>query len=189
MSPHLAEHGRAPILILGWGNVARGDDALGPLALQAAEQLAARGQPRGYVECVTDFQLQIEYALDVVGRERVLFVDAARDGAEPFTATRVEGAWDPSYTTHELSPTALLKVCRDALGVEPPPAWLLGIRGYTWELGDEPTPAALANLDAALAWLNRWLADPFADPADLSAEPSAGPVAAAGSRSGGRALS
>ena len=49
MSPHLAEHGRAPILILGWGNVARGDDALGPLALQAAEQLAARGQPRGYV--------------------------------------------------------------------------------------------------------------------------------------------
>lgn len=158
----------APVLVLGWGNLSRGDDALGPLFLQEAERIAASGSVEGvdgggYVEFVTDFQLQVEYALDLVGRERVLFVDAARSGPEPYAATRLAAAWDPTYITHELSPGALLHVCRTVVGAEPPPAWLLGIRGYGWELGGAPTPTALANLAAALGWFDHWLATSRAD--------------------------
>lgn len=167
--------------MLAWGNLSRGDDALGPLFVdrvqrQAASVLEPAQEP--YVECVLDFQLQVEYALDLVGRERVLFVDAARAGPEPFSATPLDAAWDPTYTTHELSPAALLHVCRTVLHTPPPPAWLLGIRGYRWELGEDPTPGALANLDAALVWFDRWLADA-----------SAPPLPAAVSRIGGGSLS
>lgn len=172
---------RPPVLVLGWGNLSRGDDALGPLALAATERLTSLTE--GYVECLTDFQLQVEYALDVCGRDRVLFVDAARSGPEPFAATRLEAAWDPTYTTHELSPAAVLHTARTVVGEEPPPAWLLGIRGYSWELGEEPTPRALDNLAAALDWLVRWLVDPLAaptTPARVHAAAGTGAAAGAG---------
>ncbi|MDP2785684.1 MAG: Ni/Fe hydrogenase, partial [Sulfurimicrobium sp.] len=62
----------APLLVFGYGNPSRGDDALGPLLL---EQLAALNLP--HVELLTDFQLQVEHAVDLQGRERVLFIDAS----------------------------------------------------------------------------------------------------------------
>jgi len=72
----------APLLVFGWGNPSRGDDALGPLLV---EQLAGWAQKSsGRMECLTDFQLQVEHALDLVGRERVLFVDAALGLQTPF---------------------------------------------------------------------------------------------------------
>jgi hypothetical protein len=48
-----------PILVFAWGNPSRGDDALGPLF---AERIEALGLPG--VECLTDFQLQVEHALE-----------------------------------------------------------------------------------------------------------------------------
>ena len=81
-----------PLLVLAWGNPSRGDDALGPLL--AERLLAHAGAPSlvGRVEVLTDFQLQVEHALDLVGRERILFVDAALDLAEPFTVRPLQGA-------------------------------------------------------------------------------------------------
>ena len=55
------------LVVLAWGNPSRGDDALGPEFLRAAEGIAPRGGPS--VEFVTDFQLQPEHALDVAGRD------------------------------------------------------------------------------------------------------------------------
>lgn len=66
----------APILIIGIGNPSRGDDALGPLAIERLEALDLAG-----VELLTDFQLQVEYALDLAGRRRVIFVDASVSGS------------------------------------------------------------------------------------------------------------
>jgi predicted GNAT family N-acyltransferase len=82
----------APLLVLAWGNPSRGDDALGPLL---AERLLIHVQTAGLasrVEVLTDFQLQVEHALDLVGRERILFVDAALDLAEPFTVRPLQAA-------------------------------------------------------------------------------------------------
>jgi hypothetical protein len=36
---------------------------------------------------------------------------------------------------------------------------LLAIRGEAFELGEPPSPAALANLEHALAWAHDWLYD------------------------------
>jgi hydrogenase maturation protease len=144
----------APLLVFGWGNPSRGDDALGPMLV---EQLAGLAQmSSGRLECLTDFQLQVEHALDLVGRERVLFVDAAIGLQTPFAVSTVVPAPVAGFTTHALSPEALLQVYRDLERAEPPPCTLLAIRAQRFELGEAPGGQALADLALALAWATAW---------------------------------
>lgn len=143
----------APVLVFGWGNPSRGDDALGPLFVEAVEAMALPG-----VECLTDFQLQVEHALDLRGRERVLFVDASADAAAPFTIERIEPCRDASFTTHAVSPQTILQVYGELEDEAPPPSWLLAIHGIGWELGARPSDAALQNMQDAIAWLRNWMA-------------------------------
>jgi hydrogenase maturation protease len=147
----------APLLVFGWGNASRGDDALGPMFI---ERLRASLVPDAGVDCLDDYQLQVEHALDLVGRERVLFVDASRLCEAPFEVLPLRAAQDASFSTHRLSPQALLQVFRQVQGAEPPPSTLLAIRGEQFELGAAPGAAALAHLEAALRWAWGWLAGP-----------------------------
>ncbi|MCB4363079.1 hydrogenase maturation protease [Hydrogenophaga taeniospiralis] len=155
----------APLLVFGWGNPSRGDDALGPLLV---EQLASHAQahwPTGRLECLTDFQLQVEHALDLVGRERVLFVDAAIGLQTPFEVRTVRPAPVAGFTTHALGPEALLQVYRDLERAEPPTCTLLAIRAQRFELGEAPGEQALADLALALAWAMEWARHPEEVPA------------------------
>jgi hydrogenase maturation protease len=147
---------RAPLLVFGWGNLSRGDDALGPLFIQ---QLRVRfGNACAHrVDFLEDYQLQVEHALDLAGRDRVLFVDASFNCAAPFEATVLRPARDASVTTHALSPAAVMQVYRDMHHREPPPCMLLAIRGETFELGEPPGVSALAHLGAAVDWGVRWV--------------------------------
>lgn len=146
----------ARVLVLAWGNLSRGDDALGPLCLAALrEQLP--DSLKDQVEFLEDYQLQVEHALDLVGRQRVLFIDASLSGPAPFEVTQLQPAQDASFTTHALSPQALLQVYQDMQGEPPPPCTLLAIRGEAFELGEPPYPAALAHLKRAVTWASQWL--------------------------------
>ena len=143
----------APVLVFGWGNPSRGDDALGPLCVERIEALHLPG-----VECLTDFQLQVEHALDLAGRSRILFIDASVNAAQPFTVERIAPARDDSFSSHAMTPQSVLQVYRDLEDDDPPPTWLLAIRGERFELGEPPGAAAQRNLAAALAWVRQWLA-------------------------------
>ncbi|TRZ99198.1 MAG: hydrogenase maturation protease [Rhodocyclaceae bacterium] len=142
-----------PTLIFGWGNPSRGDDALGPLFIDRMAALQLPG-----VECLTDFQLQVEHALDLENRRRILFVDASLDAAPPFTVTLLAPARDASFTTHAMTPAAVMQVYVGLHDEAPPPCTLLAIRGERFDLGEEVSPAAASHLDAALAWARLWLA-------------------------------
>lgn len=132
-----------PVLLLACGNPSRGDDALGPLLLDA---LAEHADPN-LVESIVDFQLQIEHTLDLQNRKLAIFIDASvRDPSFEFTMLTPAPAL--SHTTHALSPAALLGVYRSLHG-EPPPAYLLSIGGRSFELGEALSPAAQANLAQA----------------------------------------
>ena len=144
----------APVLVFGWGNLSRGDDALGPLCL---EQLRKSFAGDARMEFLDDYQLQVEHALDLVGRSQVLFVDASLNCPAPFEVTPLQAAQDASFTTHAMSPQSLMQVFSDLQGSAPPPCTLLAIRGERFELGEPPTPQALEHLDAALAWAKDWL--------------------------------
>jgi hydrogenase maturation protease len=144
----------APILVFGWGNPSRGDDALGPLFIDHIAALQLPG-----VECLTDFQLQVEHALDLENRKRILFIDASIDATAPFAVTVLEAARDASFTTHAMTPEAVMHVYVELHDEAPPPCTLLAIRGERFELGEPISPAAATHLDAALAWANTWLAE------------------------------
>ena len=139
----------APLLVVGIGNPSRGDDAIGPLFVERATQALKVPIARGAMELLTDFQLQVEHALDLEGRTRVIFVDASVTAAAPFDLSRIAARRDASVLTHAMTPEGVLEVHRSLVG-EPPDAWLLAIRGYTFELGDPLSEAAKAHLDAAL---------------------------------------
>ena len=148
----------APLLVFGWGNPSRGDDALGPMFVEQLRALTGAAC-EGRVEVLDDFQLQIEHALDLAGRERVLFVDASLNCTAPFEATVLRAARDASFTTHAMSPESVMQVFRDLHHAEPPPCTLLAIRGTQFELGEPPGASALTHLALALPWGLRWLAE------------------------------
>ncbi|MDD5297399.1 MAG: hydrogenase maturation protease [Rhodocyclaceae bacterium] len=143
------------ILIFAWGNPSRGDDALGPLFV---ERIQALFPDDAGIECLTDFQLQVEHALDLQDRQVVLFVDASASGEAPFSLERLEAREDASFTSHALSPQSVLHVYRELQDADPPPSWLLGIRGHGFELGAPLSPEAGANLDEAVDWFRAWRA-------------------------------
>lgn len=143
----------APILIIGIGNPSRGDDALGPLCI---DQLEAMRLPQ--VELLTDFQLQVEFALDLAGRREVVFIDAAASGPEPYEWRPVGSASGLGHTSHAISPEAVVAACA-RVGVQPPEqAHVLAIRGYGFELGEELSLQAESNFRAAMGLLRRMFA-------------------------------
>jgi hydrogenase maturation protease len=137
--------GRASLLVLAVGNPSRGDDAIGP---ELAARLEAAALPG--VEVINEFQLQVENALDLVGRERVIFVDAGTGTPAPYELARVEAAPEFLHTSHALAPEAVLAIYRRITGNEPPEAWLLCVRGESFELGE--TLSASASDHLAAAW-------------------------------------
>ena len=145
------------LLILACGNPSRGDDALGPLFLERLAELREQRGDWDDVELLTDFQLQIEHAVDLENRALALFVDASVSGPPPFQFTRLQPARDTSYTSHALSPAAVLHVYEQINHAPPPPAFLLAICGERFELGEPLSAAAEANLAAALEFTGRLL--------------------------------
>ena len=137
--------GRPPILVIAVGNPSRGDDAVGPLL---AERLATACIPG--VEVLTDYQWQVEHALDLEGRARVIFVDASCEKEAAFTVRTLSPDAGSLHTSHALSPGHVLEAFRQVTGRLPPPAILLGVRATSFELGAEPSLAA--QRDSALAW-------------------------------------
>ena len=140
---------KATTLILGWGNPGRVDDGLGPAFIEAISKLA----PQGYV-LDSDYQLTVENAAEVASYDRVLFVDADRRGPEPFTMSKLEpSASTASFSTHSVTPGAVLSLCRDLFDAAPE-AWVLGIRGYEFDrFGEGLSPQARVNLDRAVDFI------------------------------------
>lgn len=140
---------RAPLVVIAVGNPSRGDDALGPRFVERVEAALAEEIAAGAIEVLTDFQLQLEHALDLEGRQRAVFVDASVEAEPPFRFARVTPRPAATAFTHAMSPEAVLEVCRGVIGSSPE-AWLLAIRGDRFELGEELSPAAAENLESAV---------------------------------------
>lgn len=145
---------RAELLVLGWGNRSRGDDALGPLCVDMLRTKIPQEWLR-HVEMLEDHQLQIEHVLDLVGRKGVLLIDAARDVAGAFHVMQPTPQRDQSFSSHALTPAALMQVCLDQYG-QVPAVTVLGISGHSFDLGDGLSVQAETHLRAASAWVQEW---------------------------------
>lgn len=144
----------APILIFAIGNESRGDDALAPLLVR---QLLTEGIG-SEIELIEDYQLQVEHVTDLVGRSDVLFIDADMTCEAPSQFSEIAASQDNSYTSHAMTPFALLHTYRQVYGTDAPSSFLMRIRGYRFELGESLSEEASANLERATAEVRRWLA-------------------------------
>jgi hydrogenase maturation protease len=143
----------AAVVVFAVGNPSRGDDAIGPLLCgRLAKWLENEGLADGF-ELIEDFQLQIEHALDLQGRELALFIDAGTGTPVPCTFQRILPATGIAHSTHALPPEAVLHVFRQTGGGEPPPAFVLCVRGEEFGLGEPLTAVAAAHAEAAWALL------------------------------------
>ena len=89
----------------------------------------------------------------------MLFVDAGVSCAPPFVFDRLQPQAGFGYTTHAMQPEALLAVFRQVTGREPPPAWLLTIRGLSFELGEPLSAGGEQHLAEAIRFVESFLAD------------------------------
>lgn len=147
----------APILIFAIGNESRGDDAIAPLLLRRlakwldAENISAR------FELLEDFQLQVEHATDMVGRELVLFIDAGLDTPAPYTFFRAKSNDSRTLFSHAITPESVMSTYRQVYQQTPPPAFVLCIRGEQFELGEHPTQEAERRMELAMEFLKKLL--------------------------------
>ena len=140
------------VLVIGYGNPGRLDDGLGPAL---ADALAESGIPGLTIE--SNYQLTVEDAATVAAHDVVVFADASVSGPAPFVFRPVEPRSAMSFSSHSISPAAVLALARDLFGASTR-GHVLGIRGYCFdEFGERLSSRARANLDAALRFLESLL--------------------------------
>lgn len=138
------------LAVFGWGNSSRGDDGLGPLLLA---RVAETQWPDSVL--IEDYQLQIEHALDLEGADLALFLDAGRNTPAPFAFAEIFPRRGLAHTSHALAPESVLAIFEQTLGRKAPPAFLLSVRGETFDLGAGLSDEGAARLEAAWAFLQR----------------------------------
>ncbi|PSJ18414.1 hydrogenase maturation protease [Nitrosomonas supralitoralis] len=139
------------ILLFGYGNPGCGDDALGPLLIEHIDQLRLIN-----TKCLIEMQLLIEHTIDLLEFDQIVFIDADMSCAEPYQFSTIHAEKDTSYTSHALTPSALLFTYQQIYQRTAPSSFLLRIRGYQFELGEKPSNQAKMNLQAAILKIQHW---------------------------------
>ena len=147
----------APALIFTYGNPSRGDDGLGPAMHELLEKNKQDSDDLDKVDLLTDYQLQIEHAIDLDYRECVLFIDASVSADAPYEFHQIQAERDNSYTTHAMSPVAVLDVYQQINQRKPPTSYMLTIRGYEFGLGQSLTEQAKTNLQQGYEFIKQLL--------------------------------
>ena len=137
---------------MGYGNPARGDDGLAPAFIERLRHLNLAG-----VETRVEYQLCVEYALELGNYERVVFVDASLETTPPFRHALLGPDAARHLDTHGLSPGALIFLAETLFGGVPS-ASLLAISGYQFQpFVESLCPAAEKNLSLALEYFVGWI--------------------------------
>lgn len=144
------------LIVFAWGNESRGDDGIGPAF---ARHLHGLGDPR--IEVIEDFQLNIEHVTDFRGQTPLLFVDASVAIESGCRVEQIAPSKDGNFSTHAISPQALLNVYRQTTSEAHPPAFLLHIAAQHFALGDALGSTAVE----ALAEAREFFADLISSPA------------------------
>ena len=140
------------ILIIGYGNTLRGDDAVGR---KVAEIVAGWNLP--HVRAVSVHQLTPELAQDLSASSRVLFVDA-RVGRpnEAVAVLSIEASESVATLEHSTNPRTLLAISRALFGTSPAAQWIT-VPGTNFELGEGLTAHAERGMKSALRAIVRLL--------------------------------
>ena len=136
------------MLVIGYGNDLRGDDAAG---VRAASLLAE--QYRDHRTIVVR-QLTPELAADIAMADRVVFLDAypAKHKGASLHVERIrevaEGHCSP--LCHHSDPASLVRLARYLFGTAPE-AWVVAIPAFSFDAGEAMSPRTAHWVDEAVA--------------------------------------
>ena len=136
------------ILIYGIGNPSRQDDALGIVFVEKLQEWAGRENLEN-ISFDSNYQLNIEDAYDVSEKDVVVFVDASVEPIDGFHFRQIFPGDSISISSHSISPESVLSLCEELYGKKPV-AFLLTIKGFSWELDSAMTDNARKNLNSAM---------------------------------------
>jgi len=141
------------MLVIGYGNDLRGDDAAGP---RAADQVGAWSLPG--VEVRTLHQLTPELADPLAAADRAIFLDAhpAPIGAD-VRVQRLHPAAPTARLAHTCDPQGLLALAQAAFG-RWPEAWWITIPATDFAFGNPLSALAQRGIADALATVRLLLA-------------------------------
>jgi hydrogenase maturation protease len=153
---------RGQVVIIGYGNPLRGDDATG---WHAATTLASDPRLAG-ADVLTRHQLTPELAKDIAHARLAVLIDASNDGDTPpgtVSIRRVTSSHPPAPTwSHHLHPTALASLAKTLYG-SCPPVFLITVTGALFGYGDQLSPAVRRALPEIAATIDLLQATTQAD--------------------------
>jgi hydrogenase maturation protease len=148
-------NGKKKILLLGYGNPSRSDDALGIAFAESIQAWVERECIRN-IDIGTNYQLNIEDAATMADKDVVIFVDATYEKINGFKFEEIKPSHLAEFSMHSVSPEYLLSLCEQVFE-RYPKAYVLRIRGYEWDLGEEISVGAERNLGLAMDYLKEQL--------------------------------
>lgn len=139
------------VLIFGYGNPGRQDDALGVLFADRME-LWAKENGKTSLSFDTNYQLNIEDSLTISEYDLVIFADASIEQITDYKLTKVKPNQKTEFTMHAMSPDFVLHLCQ-SLYKKFPATYLIHIKGFEFELKEGLTSKGHENLNLALDFL------------------------------------
>lgn len=146
------------VLIYGYGNPGRQDDAL---ANEVVERITVWAEENGLnnIQADSNYQLNVEDAELISHYDVVIFVDASIEPIEDILFTKVKPSGATiEFTMHAVSCSYVLDLCGKMYNSFPK-TYLLHVKGYEWEFMEEMSQKALVNLEKAIKFLQTNLMD------------------------------
>lgn len=147
------------ILVYGYGNPGRQDDALGNELINKLETWIFENKISN-VSLDSNYQLNIEDADAISNYDFVLFVDASEEPIKDLKLTKVSSSDAKiEFSMHAVSTSYVLDLCHKMYN-KTPKTYLLHIKGYEWEFQEPMTEKALENLEKAFEIVTKIILNP-----------------------------
>jgi len=144
------------VLVYGYGNPGRKDDALG---IEMAERIREWAEKNNFdnIETDSNYQLNVEDAEKISLTDVVIFVDATQENIREFKFSRLQPSPEKvEFSMHSVSPEYVLHVCKELFN-KTPETCQMAIKGYRWDFEEGLTDNAKLNLEQAFQYLTRRL--------------------------------
>jgi len=142
------------ILLIGIGNISRGDDGIGWLFADEMELYFGLS-----ITVQKAFQLVIEDALKITEYDTVIFIDASENKLEngfKFRKVELPNVIKTDFTSHAQTAENILFLASDLFHIKNN-VYLMEISGSDWELGAGLSAYGQQNLNNAMHFIKKWL--------------------------------
>ncbi len=143
----MPENEAARVVVIGYGNTLRRDDAVGHQIARQAERLWS---PR--IRAIAIHQLTPEVAAELAEADRAIFIDARPAASSlPVGAEEIEPMEQGSASlVHAIAPGFLLGLCRVLYG-RCPRSWMIAVPAADFRFGEGLSDVAREGIPQALA--------------------------------------